>query len=82
MYSKDGMLVIDRKKAWGLEDVRKHVSQQLGHQTVTAVDGSVVELRVKDYPISICCHSDSPGCVEIIKTTREVIYRFNKDHNR
>jgi lactam utilization protein B len=77
------MLVIDRKKkAWDLEDVRKHVSQQVDSQTVTAVDGSVVELPVKDYPISICCHSDSPGCVGIIKTTREVVDRFNKEHDR
>lgn len=61
-YSKEGMLVIDRKKKpWDLEDVRKHVSQQVDSQTVTAVDGSVVELPVKDFPISICCHSDSPG---------------------
>jgi lactam utilization protein B len=82
-YSKDGMLVIDRKKKpWDLEDVRKHVSQQVDSQTVTAVDGSVVELPVKDYPISICCHSDSPGCVGIIQTTREVVDRFNKEHDR
>jgi lactam utilization protein B len=82
-YSKDGMLVIDRKKkAWDLDDVRKHVSQQVDSQTVTAVDGSVVELPVKDYPISICCHSDSPGCVDIIRTTREVVDRFNAEHGR
>jgi lactam utilization protein B len=82
-YSKDGMLVIDRKKKpWDLEDVRKHVSQQVDSQTVTAVDGSIVELPVKDYPISICCHSDSPGCVGIIETTREVVDRFNKEHDR
>lgn len=82
-YSKDGMLVIDRKKKpWDLEDVKKHVSQQVDSQTVTAVDGTVVELPVKDYPISICCHSDSPGCVDIIRTTREVVDRFNKEHDR
>ncbi len=82
-YSKDGMLVIDRKKKpWDLEDVKKHVSQQVDSQTVTAVDGSVVDLPVKDYPISICCHSDSPGCVGIIRTTREVVDRFNTEYNR
>lgn len=82
-HSKDGMLVIDRKKkAWNLDDVRKHVSQQVDNQTVTAIDGSVVELPVKDYPISICYHSDSPGCVDIIRTTREVVDRFNAEHGR
>lgn len=82
-YSPDAMLVIDRKKkAWDLEDVRKHVTQQLETQSVVATDGSTVQLPVKDYPISVCCHSDSPGCVGIIKTTREVVDKFNKDHGR
>ena len=82
-YSNDGMLVIDRKKkAWKVEEVREHVSQQLNSQSVTATDGSVVQLPVKDYPISICCHSDSPGCLEIIKTTKKVIDEFNKRYDR
>ena len=82
-YDKTGMLVIDRKKkAWELEDVRKHVREQLERKTVTATDGSTVTLDVKDYPISLCCHSDSPGCVGIIRTAREEIDRFNKEHGR
>lgn len=82
-YSNDGMLVIDRKKKpWKIEDVRDHVSQQLNTQSVTATDGSVVQLPVKEYPVSICCHSDSPGCLEIIKATKEVIDKFNKEHGR
>ena len=80
-YSGDGMLVIDRKKKpWALEDVKKHVKQQIETQTVTAVDGSIVKLPVKDYPKTICCHSDSPGCLEIIRTTREVVNAFNQEH--
>ena len=82
-YSKDGMLVIDRKKkAWELEDVRKHVSSQLNSKTVIATDGSTIELPVKHYPISVCCHSDSPGCVGIIKTTKEVIDKFNNEKSK
>lgn len=82
-YSKDGMLVIDKKKkAWDLEDVKKHVSQQLDTQSVTAVTGEQVQLPVKEYPISICCHSDSPGCMGIIKTTKHIIDEFNKEHGR
>lgn len=82
-YGPDAMLVIDRKKkAWNLEDVRKHVTQQLETQSVTATDGSTVQLPVKDYPISVCCHSDSPGCLEIIKTTKEVVDKFNREHGR
>ncbi|KAL2408118.1 Lactam utilization protein lamB [Exophiala dermatitidis] len=82
-YNNEGMLVIDRKKKpWDLEDVRKHVSQQLNTQSVTATDGSTVKLPVKDYPITVCCHSDSPGCLGIIKTTKEVIDEFNQKHGR
>lgn len=82
-YSKDGMLVIDRvKKPWVTDDVRAHVGQQLNTQSVTATDGSTVKLPLGDYPISICCHSDSPGCMEIIKTTKAVIDEFNEKHRR
>ncbi|KAL8709574.1 MAG: hypothetical protein Q9220_005666 [cf. Caloplaca sp. 1 TL-2023] len=80
-YSADGMLVIDRiKKPWKTEDVKRHVTQQLTTQSVTATDGSTVQLPVKDYPLSLCCHSDSPGCVEIVQTARAVADKFNKDH--
>jgi lactam utilization protein B len=79
-YNSDGMLVIDRKKKpWKLEDVKTHVTSQLESKTVVAVDGQTVELPVKDYPITVCCHSDSPGCVGIIKTTREAVDKFNKE---
>ena len=63
-----------------LEDIERHVEQQLTTESVTATDGSTVRLPVKDYPVSICCHSDSPGCVGIIKTTRSVCDAFNKHH--
>ncbi|EEH39973.2 hypothetical protein PAAG_02162 [Paracoccidioides lutzii Pb01] len=79
-YRADGSLVIDRKKKpWDLADVEKHVTQQVRTQSVTAVDGTQVNLPMGDYPVSICCHSDSPGCVGIIGKTREVVDKFNKD---
>lgn len=80
-YDSRGMLVIDRKKKpWDLKDVEKHVRQQLEEQSVTAVDGTVVQLPLKNYPLSICCHSDSPGCVGIIQTARRVADEFNQKH--
>ncbi|KAL4970374.1 LamB/YcsF family protein [Aspergillus stella-maris] len=80
-YDSKGMLVIDRKKKpWDPADVEKHVRQQLEDQSVTSVDGTVVPLPIKDYQVSICCHSDSPGCVEIIKTTKRVADEFNKKY--
>ncbi len=78
-YRNDGSLVIDRKKKpWKIEDVKRHVAQQVEESSATSVDGKVVEFPLKEYPITICCHSDSPGCVEIVKATREVVDKFNK----
>lgn len=78
-YRNDGSLIVDRKKQpWKIDDVKAHVRQQLFDGAVTAVTGEVLDLPVKDYPVSICCHSDSPGCVEIIKATREMADEFNK----
>ena len=75
----NGVLI---SRPWKLEDVEKHVEQQVTTESVTAVDGSTVHLPVKDYPISICCHSDSPGCVDIIKTTKAVVDNFNTEYGR
>ncbi|KAL2871894.1 LamB/YcsF family protein [Aspergillus lucknowensis] len=80
-YDSKGMLVIDRKKKpWDTADVERHVRQQLEEQSVTSVEGTVVPLPIKDYSVSICCHSDSPGCVEIMKATRRVADEFNRKY--
>lgn len=79
-YRADGTLIVDRKKKpWKIEDVKKHVAKQLQESKVIAVTGEEVDLPVADYPITICCHSDSPGCVEIVTATREVADEFNKE---
>ena len=67
-------------RSWKQEDVERHVTQQLETQSVTATDRSTVQLPVKDYPLSLCCHSDSPGCMEIITTARAVCDNFNSEH--
>ncbi|KAK7918371.1 lactam utilization protein lamB [Apiospora marii] len=79
-YDDEGRLVIDRvKKPWKVEDVKRHVRQQLEDSAVTSsVSGKVVPLPTKDYAISVCCHSDSPGCVDIVTATREVVDEYNK----
>ena len=98
-YSKDGKLVIDRKKkAWTSDDTRKHITSQVENSSVTAVTGEDVELPIgvsssydecyssldrnadeyQDYDVSLCCHSDSPGAVEIVTMAREIVDGFNK----
>lgn len=77
-YSADGKLVIDRKKkAWTSEDLRKHVSSQLENSSVIAVTGEEVELPVGQHDVSLCCHSDSPGALEIVQLARTTIDQFN-----
>lgn len=78
-YRADGTLVIDRKKKpWDVEEVKRHVRQQVEESAVTAVTGEVVALPTGGYPISVCCHSDSPGCVEIVTAVRQVVDEYNK----
>lgn len=78
-YRKDGSLVVDRKKKpWAIDDVKRHVRQQIAESTVTAVTGEVVTLPTAGYPVSVCCHSDSPGCVDIVTATRQVVDEQNK----
>lgn len=79
-YRADGTLIVDRKKKpWKIEDVKKHVRKQLQESKVIAITGEEVYLPVADHPITICCHSDSPGCIEIVTATREVVDAFNKE---
>ncbi|EYE98961.1 LamB/YcsF [Aspergillus ruber CBS 135680] len=78
-YDSRGMLVIDRKKKpWDLGDAERHIRQQIEDSSVTAVDGTVVQLQLKNYPLSMCCHSDSPGCLDIVSTARRVADEFNQ----
>ena len=69
-------------RPWKPEEVEQHVTQQLTTESVTAVDGSMVHLPVKDHPISLCCHSDSPGALTIVKTAKAAIDKFNKEYGK
>ncbi|RDI76662.1 hypothetical protein Vi05172_g13364 [Venturia inaequalis] len=78
-YNSDGSLVIDRKKkAWTSEETRKHIREQVETSSVTAVTGESVQLPISDHEVSMCCHSDSPGAVDIVKAAREIVDEFNK----
>jgi len=80
-YSADGKLVIDRKKKpWSAEETKKHISSQLENSSVTAATGEEVQLPIGDYEVSMCCHSDSPGAVQIVTAARQMIDEFNKKH--
>ncbi|KAK0637833.1 Lactam utilization protein lamB [Lasiodiplodia hormozganensis] len=77
-YNEDGTLVIDRKKKpWTPEETRAHVTSQVYEGAVTAVTGEKVDLPLGEYEVSLCCHSDSPGCMEIVKASRAIVDEFN-----
>ncbi|KAK8169573.1 hypothetical protein IWX90DRAFT_485504 [Phyllosticta citrichinensis] len=79
-YRADGSLVIDRvKKAWKAEEAERHIMEQVHQGTVTAVTGETVQLPLGGYQVSLCCHSDSPGCVDIVKQARGIIDAWNKE---
>ncbi|EME47719.1 hypothetical protein DOTSEDRAFT_146615 [Dothistroma septosporum NZE10] len=80
-YSKDGRLVIDRKKkAWTQEEIEKHVSSQVRNGSVTAVTGEIIQLPINERDeVSLCCHSDSPGAIEIVTAARRIVNAFNKE---
>ncbi|THW59827.1 LamB/YcsF [Aureobasidium pullulans] len=81
-YSKDGTLVIDRKKkAWTQEETAQHIKSQLENSSVTAVTGEDVELPLGDHEVSLCCHSDSPGAVDIVSAARKMVDEFNQKYH-
>jgi lactam utilization protein B len=73
--------VIDRKKkAWTPDETKKHILSQVDNSSVTAVTGEEIELPIGDHDVSLCCHSDSPGAVQIITAARQIVDEFNKKH--
>ncbi|GKZ27276.1 hypothetical protein AbraIFM66951_004881 [Aspergillus brasiliensis] len=72
-YNSDRSLLRERR-------VPRHVTEQIETSSVTAVDGTTVELPIGSHPISLCCHSDDPGCVEVVEEARAVVDAINKKY--
>lgn len=47
---------------------------------VTAIDGKIIDLPVQNYSVPLCCHSDSPSCLEIVRAARQAADEFNEKH--
>ena len=65
-------------RPWQPEEAQAHIKSQVENGTVTAVTGEEVQLPIGDHQVSLCCHSDSPGAVEIVTTARQIVDQFNK----
>ncbi|KAF2232120.1 LamB/YcsF [Viridothelium virens] len=78
-YNSDKTLVIDRKKkAWTAEETQKHIREQVETASVTAINGQKIQLPIGEHEVSLCCHSDSPDCLEIVRAARSIINEFNQ----
>jgi lactam utilization protein B len=78
LYACGALLTVNR--AWHPEETKKHVRSQVENATVTAVNGEELRLPIGDHQVSLCCHSDSPGAVDIVKAAREIVDQFNNSH--
>lgn len=65
-------------RPWTAEDVQAHIRSQVEKGTVVATSGKEIELPIDGHEVSLCCHSDSPGAVEIVTAARQIIDDFNK----
>ncbi|GAA4669715.1 5-oxoprolinase subunit PxpA [Amycolatopsis dongchuanensis] len=73
-YTPEGTLVSRRRPGavvHDAEEVVRRVVRMATEGTVTAIDGSVVEVE----PDSVCVHGDTPGAVEIARGVRDALVR-------
>jgi lactam utilization protein B len=68
-------------RAWTQDETASHIKSQLEDSSVIAVTGERVSLSLGDYNVSLCCHSDSPGAIDIVKTARKMVDEFNQKHH-
>jgi lactam utilization protein B len=65
-------------RAWDPADAEKHIRSQVERGAVTAVSGEELQLPIGEHHVSLCCHSDSPGAVEIVTAARRIVDEFNR----
>jgi lactam utilization protein B len=66
------------RRAWDPADAEKHMRSQVERGAVTAVSGEELQLPIGEHHVSLCCHSDSPGAVEIVTAARRIVDEFNR----
>jgi lactam utilization protein B len=70
--------ILTSYRPWQPNEAKKHIRSQVENARVTAVSGEEMQLPVGDHKVSLCCHSDLPGAVEIVNVAREIVDEFNK----
>ncbi|OJT05233.1 Lactam utilization protein lamB [Trametes pubescens] len=76
-YNPEGKLIITKKHdPVPLSAVTDRVNRLLGERQVTTTAG-FLPLAAGVSEVSICCHSDTPGAVEIAKTVKALMDKNN-----
>lgn len=68
-------------RPWSKKDLDAHLDSMLEDSSVMAVTGEKVGLDLGKHEVSLCCHSDSPGAVDIVTTARTFVNRFNEKYH-
>lgn len=69
-YDGSGSIVFIRQaKKLSPKKIADKVLQACQDGTVTTVDGVDIDIKFE----SICCHSDTPGCLKLVKTFRQAL---------
>ncbi|KAF9264320.1 lactam utilization protein lamb [Marasmius fiardii PR-910] len=77
-YTPEGKLIITQVHTQVTHDtVRNRVNTLLRNRKVTTNDGSLLPFGEDVDEVSICCHSDTPGAVEIAKLVASVVEEHN-----
>jgi len=77
-YSPEGKLLITKQHARvSLETVRNRVERLLTKHEVTCNDNSYLPLGKGVKEVSICCHSDTPGAVEVARLVKKLVDESN-----
>ncbi|PPQ76380.1 hypothetical protein CVT26_015388 [Gymnopilus dilepis] len=77
-YTPEGKLMITKKHdPVPLEVVRDRVMRLLNEKKVTTVGGDFLPLGNNVNEVTICCHSDTPGAVEIAQLVKSLVDESN-----
>ncbi|KIJ25833.1 hypothetical protein M422DRAFT_38449 [Sphaerobolus stellatus SS14] len=78
-YSPEGKLLITKQHVKvSLDNVKERVERLLIRHEVTCNNGTYLPLGKNVTEVSICCHSDTPGAVEVAKIVKSLVDESNK----
>ncbi|KAF9466664.1 hypothetical protein BDZ94DRAFT_126336 [Collybia nuda] len=78
-YTAEGKLLITQKHTpVSLDVVRERTKRLLNYHQITTIGGAHLSLGQNITEVSICCHSDTPGAVEVARLVKNVVDESNQ----